>query len=123
MTLPAYHFRHRATGATVLRVTAGARLDLEPIATVVRRTGAIKPRGERALSPEDTAAIAAWLARPATTESVADRALDAIGAAAHWAQGPATDTEVAAASDALLLALHDLRAVLVRRLAEPKGRG
>ena len=44
--------------------------------------------------------------------------------AAHWAQSRASDEQLAAVTDALLLAMHDLRSTLVRKMAErlaPQG--
>ena len=36
----------------------------------------------------------------------------------HWAQTRATDAQLDEVTDALLMAMHDLRTVLVRRKAE-----
>jgi hypothetical protein len=37
---------------------------------------------------------------------------------AHWAQSRATDEQLEQVTDPLLLAMHDLRSVLVRRKAD-----
>jgi hypothetical protein len=46
------------------------------------------------------------------------RTVDHLNLTAHWAQGRAPDAQLDAVTDALLLAMHDLRSVLVRRKAE-----
>lgn len=127
--LPDYFFRIRDNGATVFRVDTEnrqRRIDMQPLAVVNVRSGEIRPQGERALTPADTAAIEAWLA--ARREVLAQRETDAIqrtleslNAAAHWAQTRASDAELDGVTDALLMAMHDLRSVLVRRQADRQG--
>lgn len=129
--LPQFHFRVRENGAAVFRVDAEnrqRRLELDQIAVVNVRNGQIKPQGDRALSAEETAAIEAWLT--ARRETLAQRERDDIGRAidqlnhlAHWAQARASDDDLDAVTDTLLLAMHDLRGVLVRRKAERMNRG
>lgn len=126
--LPPLYFRVREAGAAVYRVDGEnrhRRLDLVPLAAVNLRSGAVKAQGDRALSPEEEAAIRGWMERRRAL--LAARALDdvlrtveGLNLAAQWAQGPASDAEVEAVADALLMAMHDLRGVLVRRKA---GRG
>ncbi len=124
--LPDHYFRIRENGATVFRVGSEnrqRRIEMEPIATVNVKNGEIRPHGDRALSEADTAAIRSWMA--ARTELLARRdiddilrAVDHLNLTAHWAQSKATDAQLDAVTDALLLAMHDLRTVLVRRKAE-----
>lgn len=126
MTLPPLYFRIRENGAAVFRVDAGnrnQRIEMEQIATVNVRNGEVRPHGDRPLTAEDKAAIADWLAerRRLLADREADevrRTVDHLNLTAQWAQSKATDAEIAAVSDALLLAMHDLRSVLVRRTAE-----
>jgi hypothetical protein len=80
------------------------------------------------LSEADRAAIADWLQerRAALARRDADeiaRTIEALNLAAHWAQSRATDAELEAMTGPLLLAMHDLRTVLVRKAADrlPKG--
>ena len=124
--LPGYFFRVRENGATVFRVDTEnrqRRIEMEPIATVNVENGTLKPQGDRVLTAPDLAAIEDWLA--ARRELVAQRDLDDIlrtvdhlNQTAHWAQTRAEDAALEAVTDALLLAMHDLRTVLVRRKSE-----
>jgi hypothetical protein len=129
--LPDYYFRVRENGATVFRVDTEnrqRRIDMEPIATLNVENGKVKPQGDRVLSPEDLGAIEDWLR--ARRETLAARQIDDIlrtvdhlNLTSHWAQARASDGELEAVTDALLLAMHDLRSVLVRRKAERLAEG
>ena len=46
------------------------------------------------------------------------RTVDHLNLVSHWVQSKATDDEVNVVTDDLLLSMHDLRQVLVRRRAE-----
>jgi hypothetical protein len=46
------------------------------------------------------------------------RAVDHLNLTTQWAQSKATNAELEAVTDALLLAMHDLRTVLVRKKAD-----
>ena len=124
--LPPYYFRVRENGAAVFRVesdTRNRRIDMEQIALVNVRNGEIRPQGDRTLSDGDTAAIRDWLGRRQDQLARRDiddihRAIDHMNLTAQWVQSKATDAELDAITDALLLAMHDLRTVLVRRKAE-----
>ena len=48
--------------------------------------------------------------------------MDYLNLTTHWAQSRATDDQLEDVTDALLLAMHDLRSVLVRKKAERIGR-
>ena len=96
--LPDHYFRVRENGAAVFRLSTEnrqRRIEMDEIATVNVRSGNIKPHGDAVLSPADLAAIKGWL-------SSRQAQLDAV-------------------TDALLLAMHDLRTVLVRKKAERLG--
>lgn len=124
--LPDYYFRIRDNGATVFRVDTEnrqRRIEMDPIATVNVDNGKVKPQGDRTLSAEDLAAIERWLVerRQVLAERDIDdilRTVDHLNLTAHWAQARANDDELERVTDALLLAMHDLRSVLVRRKAE-----
>ncbi|MBC7164356.1 MAG: hypothetical protein H5U15_05065 [Roseovarius sp.] len=124
--LPDYYFRVRENGAFVFRVDTGnrqCRIDMAQIAVVNIRKGEIKPHGERELTPGDMAAIEAWMAeRLELLESRAIddilRAVDYLNATTHWVQSKATDAQLDRVTDALLLAMHDLRTTLVRKKAD-----
>ena len=46
------------------------------------------------------------------------RAVDYLNRTTHWAQTKATDAQLEDVTDPLLMAMHDLRSVLVRKKAE-----
>lgn len=129
--LPGHYFRIRENGATVFRVEGASRqqrIAMEPIATVNLRTGEIRPQGDRALDETDLAEIRRWIVDRAETiarREVDDilRTVDHLNLTAHWAQARATDAQLEAVTDALLLAMHDLRGVLVRRKADRLMKG
>ena len=124
--LPDYYFRIRDNGAVVFRVDTEnrqRRIDMEEIATVNVKNGNIKPHGDRALSPHETGVIRDWLAARVDQLAKRDiddifRAIDHLNLTTHWAQSRATDAQLEDVTDPLLLAMHDLRSVLVRRKAE-----
>ncbi len=124
--LPEYYFRVRENGAFVFRVDTEnrqRRIDMDQIAVVNTKNGEIRPHGDRTLSPEDMAEIEAWLAARQSLLAQRDiddilRTVDHLNLTAHWAQSRATDADLDRITDALLLAMHDLRTVLVRKKAE-----
>lgn len=128
--LPQYYFRTRDNGAFVFRVDAEnrqRRIDLDQIATVNIRNGEVKPQGDRALSQDDMTAIRDWMderGKLLNKREVEDilRTIDHLNQTAHWAQTRATDNQLDRVTDALLLAMHDLRGVLVRRKADRLGK-
>lgn len=127
--LPEYYFRLRENGASVFRVgteNRQRRIEMEELAVVNLRSGNIRPHGEVELTDADLQAIRDWLA--ARRDLIAARELDDIlrtvdhlNLTTHWAQSRATDDQLEAVTDALLLTMHDLRTVLVRRKAERMG--
>ncbi len=129
--LPDYYFRVRENGAAVFRIgtqNRQRRIEMDEIATVNVKNGNIKPHGEVELTEADRAAIGDWLAarqaRLAARE-VDDilRTVDHLNLTTQWAQSRATDAQLEAVTDALLLAMHDLRSMLVKRKADRLGKG
>ena len=126
MDLPKYYFRVRENGAFVFRVdteTRDRRIEMNQIAAVNIRNGEIKPHGDRALSDIDLKHIKDWMADRAEVLARRDiddilRSVDHLNLTAHWAQTRASDAQLDAVTDALLLAMHDLRTVLVRKKAD-----
>lgn len=124
--LPDYYFRIRDNGAAVFRVDTEnrqRRIELDEIAFVNVKNGNIKPHGDRALTAEDQTAIADWLADRQDMLARRDiddihRTVDHLNMTAHWAQTRASDAALEEVTDRLLLAMHDLRNVLVRRKAD-----
>ena len=129
--LPDYYFRIRENGAAVFLVDTEnrqRRIDMEEIAVVNVRNGTIKPHGERALSPADRVAIQNWVAERQALLAARDvddilRAVDHMNLTAQWVQAKADDAQLDAVTDLLLLAMHDLRSVLVRKKAERLSKG
>ena len=128
--LPQYYFRIRENGAAVFRVDTEnrqRRIDMDQIAVVNIRNGEVRAQGDRTLSSEDTEAIEAWMEdrRALLAARGLDdihRAIDHMNLTTQWAQSKATDEELEAVTDGLLLAMHDLRSTLVRKKADRLGR-
>lgn len=128
--LPNYYFRVRENGATVFRVSTEnrqRRIEMDEIAVVNVRNGNIKPHGEVDLTKADTAAIADWLAARQAQLAARDvddilRTVDHLNLTTQWVQSRATDDQLDAVTDALLMAMHDLRSTLVRKKADRLGR-
>ncbi|MGB8814117.1 MAG: hypothetical protein WCC57_13150, partial [Paracoccaceae bacterium] len=124
--LPDYYFRIRENGASVFRVDTEnrqRRIDMEEIAMVNVKNGNIKPHGETKLSAADTAVIKDWLEKRVALLATRDlddihRAVDYMNLTTQWVQARATDAQLEQVTDDLLLAMHDLRSVLVRKKAE-----
>ncbi|MFD2173929.1 hypothetical protein [Rhodobacter lacus] len=124
--LPEYYFRIRENGAAVFKVDTEnrqRRIEMDQIAIVNIRNGEVKPQGERKLSPADLHEIEAWMAKRAAQLSAREvddilRTVDHLNLTTHWAQSKATGAQLDEVTDALLLAMHDLRSVLVRKKAE-----
>lgn len=126
MELPKYYFRVRDNGAFVFRVDTenrDRRIEMDQIAVINIRNGEIKPHGSRALTQTDLQEIKAWMSDRADVlarREVDDilRTVDHLNLTTHWAQTRASDGQLDAVTDALLLAMHDLRTVLVRKKAD-----
>jgi hypothetical protein len=128
--LPDHYFRVRENGAVVFRISTEnrqRRIEMDEIATVNVRNGNIKPHGDAVLTEADLAAITAWIAErqaQLVAREVDDilRTVDHLNLTTQWAQSRATDAELEAVTDRLLLTMHDLRTVLVRKKADRLGR-
>ncbi len=124
--LPDYYFRVRENGAFVFRVDTQnrqRRIEMDQIAVVNIRNGQVKSHGQRELTDDDQRAIAEWMADRTTLlelRRIDDilRAVDYLNQTAHWVTSDATDEQLEEVTDSLLLAMHDLRSVLVRKKAD-----
>lgn len=124
--LPEYYFRVRDNGAFVFRVDTEnrqRRIEMEQIAVVNIRNGEIKPHGQRTLSERDLEEIKAWMIDRADLLARRDiddihRAVDYLNTTTQWAQSRASEAQLEDVTDRLLLAMHDLRSVLVRKKAD-----
>ncbi|WP_128254436.1 hypothetical protein [Falsirhodobacter deserti] len=123
---PDLYFRIRDNGALVFRLDTEnrhRRLDMEHVATVNIAKGEFKNQGDRVLTGDEEEAIGAWITARrsllALREMEAIRtAMEQMNLAAQWAQSKATDEQLDAVTNDLLMTMHDLRSVLVRRAAE-----
>lgn len=124
--LPEYYFRVRDNGAMVFRIDTQnqqRRIEMDQIAVVNIKNGEIKANGDRKLSKDDIAEIEAWMEdrRALLAERDIDdilRTVDHLNLTAQWAQSKAEPEQLEEITDALLLAMHDLRSVLVRKKAD-----
>lgn len=128
--LPDYYFRVRENGAAVFRLgteNRQRRIEMDEIATVNVKNGNIRPHGEVELTEADRTAIGDWLAARQAQLAMREvddilRTVDHLNLTTQWAQSKATDAQLEAVTDALLLAMHDLRSMLVRRKADRLGK-
>ncbi len=130
-TIPKYYFRIRENGAAVFKVDTEnrqQRIEMDQIAVVNIRNGDVKPQGQRVLSDEDKAEIDQWMrARKAllAQRDIDDihRAVDYLNITTQWVQSKASDEQLEDVTDRLLMAMHDLRSVLVRKKADRINKG
>jgi len=125
------YFRIRDNGAQVFRVdttNSNRRIEMDPLAVVNTRNGDIRVQGDRVMTPDEEAEIKGWcaarqaeLARREGPGGVAET-VERLNLTASWLQQRATEEEVEAAADDLLMAMHDLRAVIVRKKADRLNR-
>ncbi len=124
--LPDYYFRIRENGAAVFRVDTEnrqRRIELDQVAVVNVKNGEVKPHGDHQLSEADIAAIQEWLDQRVALLAQRDmddihRAVDYLNITTQWVQSKARDDQLEEVTDRLLLAMHDLRTLLVRKKSE-----
>ena len=124
--LPDYYFRIRENGAAVFRVDTEnrqRRIEMDQIALVNVNKGVVKPHGDTELTDADIAAIQEWLDKRVMLLAQRDiddihRAVDYMNVTTQWVQSKASEAQLEDVTDALLLAMHDLRTVLVRKKAD-----
>ncbi|MCP4205449.1 MAG: hypothetical protein GY767_00155 [Shimia sp.] len=124
--LPDYYFRVRENGAMVFRVDTEnrqRRIEMDQIAVINVKNGDVKPHGDTKLTKEDKAEINSWMAErrellDARTVDDILRTVDHLNLTSQWAQSKASPDQLEQVTDTLLLAMHDLRSVLVRKKAD-----
>lgn len=129
--LPDYYFRIRENGAVLFKVDTEnrqRRIELDEIATINLKNGNVKAHGDHALTPQERGLIKDWIATRSAELARRDlddirRAVDHLNLTAQWAQTRASDEDLDQVTDALLLAMHDLRSVLIRRKADRLVKG
>lgn len=126
VTLPEFYFRVRENGAFVFRVDAQnrqRRIDMSQIAVLNMKNGEVKPHGDHKLTPDELDVIRNWMAERGKLLARRDiddifRTIDHLNLTTHWAQSRASDADLEAVTDSLLLAMHDLRSMLTRKKAD-----
>jgi hypothetical protein len=121
----------RENGALVFRVDTEnrqRRIEMDQIAAINIRNCEIKPQGDRELSERDLQEIHYWMNERTALLAERDiddiyRAVDYLNLTTQWAQARASDAQLEAVTDDLLLAMHDLRSVLVRKKADRLMKG
>ena len=129
--LPEFYFRIRDNGAAVFRVDTEnrqRRIEMDEIALVNVKNGNIKPHGDHKLTLEEVTKIGEWVAKRQAMLAARDvddivRAADHMNLTTQWVQSKATDAQLEEVTDLLLLAMHDLRSVLVRKKSERLMKG
>jgi hypothetical protein len=129
--LPEFYFRIRENGAAVYRVDTEnrqRRIEMTEIAVVNVKNGRVKPHGTHVLTDEETRVIADWMAEREALLARRDlddihRTIDHLNLTAQWAQSRADDDALEDVTDRLLMAMHDLRSVLVRKKADRLMKG
>ncbi len=129
--LPDYYFRVRENGAIVFRVDTEnrqRRIDMDQIAIINIKNGEYKPHGDRILSETDKTAIVDWMQARMELLALRDmddihRAVDYMNITTQWVQSKASPDQLEDVTDALLLAMHDLRSTLVRKKADRLMKG
>ncbi|MFK7943948.1 MAG: hypothetical protein AB8B85_13685 [Paracoccaceae bacterium] len=122
------YYRHRKNGAVVFRLEVAnrqRRIELNQIASIAK-TGEVIPHKRRPATEAEIKEIQRWWAdwhARADTEQLSDtdKFLVELNQFTDWFQRRAENEEVDAASDPLLMALLDLRQVVVRRLSDIPG--
>ena len=120
------YFRTKDNGAAVFRIDTKnqqRRLDVSQIAVINIAKGEFRGQGDEPPTKEEEAEIYAWIKeRQAILASrqIDDihRAIDMMNTTAQWVQSKATDEDIDKFAQPLLMAMHDLRTVLVRNLAD-----
>ena len=128
--LPDLYFRIRDNGAAVFRISTEnreRRIEMDQIAVVNTNRGDFKAQGDNTLSPEEETVINDWMQNRIATLAARDvddihRAIDHMNLTAQWAQAKASDAQLEEITDDLLMAMHDLRSVLVRKKADRLGK-
>ena len=128
--LPDLYFRIRDNGAAVFRISTEnreRRIEMDQIAVVNTNRRDFKAQGDNTLSPEEETVINDWVQSRLAVLAARDvddihRAIDHLNLTAQWAQAKATDAQLEEITDDLLMAMHDLRSVLVRKKADRVGK-
>ncbi len=116
------YFRIKDNGATVFRINDEVRqrrLDLQPVAEANVRNGDIKLRKDVTLTDAEKTEVTDWLnaRRIELQEREIEQArltIEHLNATANWISGKPDEAAAEEMSEGLLMAMHDLRAAIVR---------
>lgn len=119
-------FRVKTNGASVYRVDTASRqnrLAMQQIANVNVRNGEIKPQGDMPPTAAERNEIDAWVVsrrKRLSARTVDDifRTVDHLNMTAQWVQSQATDAQLDEFAEELLMAMHDLRSVIIRKKSD-----
>ncbi len=128
--LPDLYFRVRENGAVVFRLDTenrDRRIEMEQIAVINTNRGDFKVHGDSVLSDAEQDVITQWMTDRIAVLATRDmddlrRAVDSLNLTTQWVQSKATDAQLDEVTDGLLMAMHDLRSVLVRKKADRLNR-
>lgn len=120
------YFRVRDNGAAVFRLNTQnrqQRMEFKQIATLNLHKAEIKPQSGTPPTESEIAQIDAWIVK--RRKIVADRQIEDIklsiehlNATAQWIQSKASQDQINEFADELLVAMHDLRMVIVRKKSD-----
>ena len=124
--LPELFYRIKDNGAAVFRVvpeTRQKRIDLEQIATVNTRNSEVKVQNKAEVTDAEMTAMKVWIKERQSVLAIREidtihRTIDDMNRTAHWVQSKASPEQLDAVTDKLLMAIYDLRQVLVRKKAD-----
>lgn len=120
---PILYFRRKDNGTVIYRVETGehSRLDFQQIA-ILKQNGEVKPLGKQQPTDDELVEIGEWHAtrkagQKARDAERVDRLVGDMNAVAQWVQANANDKQIAENAQPILMAIHDLRTTLARRMA------
>ncbi len=124
--LPEYYFRVRENGAVMFRVDTQnrqRRIEMTEVAVINIKNGKVKAHGDHVLSDAEKSEILRWMKEREALLARRDiddihRTVDHLNLTTQWAQSRASDEDLEDVTDRLLMAMHDLRSVLVRKKAD-----
>jgi len=123
---PNLYFRRKDNGAAVFRITDNehSRMNLQQIA-MLKRNGEVKPLNNQEVTKDELTEITAWHEAREAGQTARDTAridtlIGDMNAAAQWLQSGADGAQVNTTAEPLLMAIHDLRTTLVKRMGGKK---
>ncbi len=130
-TLQKLFYRVSKQGADVFRIDLQnrlRRLDLQKIAEIDLDSKTISKTESIELSQEEQSDMQNWLEirhgqLELRSQNDINRLIEALNHAANWIETKANDEQIAKIGDPVLMAMHDLRATIVRKMAQKTSPG